>query len=456
VSLRLSRPSKWASWLIGIGLLGLAVRLGYVFLYQYHVHIGGDSFYYHYGANLLADGKGFIQPYDYVDLHRVTQAAEHPPLYIVLLGAESWLGLSSYTDHQVLSCLIGTATIFVIGYTAKQLFGKGAGLFAAAVVAIYPYFWFNDGGVLSEGTAQLTTAITVLLAYRFWQQRTYKRAIWLGVGIALAVLSRAEAILLPVLLLLPLVLFMKGMAWKRRIGLILASGLTTCLVLGPWVGYNLSRFAKPVTVSSGFDITLLSANCPITWYGEFRGYWSVKCALAVHVPTDVHDLSLKAPYYRKAALDYVKAHKRELPMLELAREGRTWGWYRPFQNVEFDSNIETKPLNWGYMGLSMLWILEAASIGGVFFMRRRKIPVTPLVALLVNVAISTGLTFGQSRYRASAEVALVLMGTAGFVGLMELIKRRRHRLPPEVSVADGPTPEQAESTQPTGTPRARV
>ncbi len=404
------------------------MRLGYVFAYQYHVHIGGDSFYYHYGANLLADGKGFIQPYTYYGpTHLSVQAAEHPPLYIVLLGAQSWLGMSSYTDHQMLSCLIGTATIFVIGYTAKNLFGKGAGLFAAGVVAVYPYFWFNDGGVLSEGTAQLTTAVTVLLAYRFWQKRSYERAVWLGIGIALAILSRAEALLLPVLLLVPLVLFMKGMPWKRRVGLVLASGISTVLVIGPWVGYNLSRFEKPVTVSSGFDITLLSANCPITWYGTFRGYWSVKCALdsPIKVPADITDLSVKAPYYNKGALDFVKAHKRELPMLELAREGRTWGWYRPFQNVEFDSNIETKPLNWGYMGLSMLWILEAASIGGIFMMRRRKIPVTPCVALLVNVAISTGLTFGQSRYRASAEIALVLLGTGGFVAISDLVRRRR-------------------------------
>ncbi|MCW2548450.1 MAG: hypothetical protein JWN96_2910, partial [Mycobacterium sp.] len=190
-------------------MLGLTVRLGYVFIYQYHVPIGGDSFYYHYGANLLADGKGFIQPYDYYQRGWTVQAAEHPPLYIAVLGLESWIGLHTYLDHQILSCLIGTATIFVIGFTAKQLFGKGAGLFAAVIVAIYPYFWFNDGGVLSEGMAQLTTAITVLLAYRFWKKRDIPSGVWLGVGIALATLSRAEAILLPVLLLVPMVLWMK-------------------------------------------------------------------------------------------------------------------------------------------------------------------------------------------------------------------------------------------------------
>jgi 4-amino-4-deoxy-L-arabinose transferase-like glycosyltransferase len=442
VPFRLRRPSRWLTALIAIALLGLTVRLGYLFIYQYHVFIGGDSFYYHYGANLLADGKGFIQPYDYFQRHWTVQAAEHPPLYIVILGFESWLGGRSYTDHQVLSCFIGTITIFVIGYTAKELFGKAAGIFAAVIVAIYPYFWFNDGGVLSEGTAQLTTAITVLVAYRFWKSRSIKGAIWLGVWIALATLSRAEAILLPVLLMVPLVLFMKTLAWKRRIALILASGVASIVVLAPWVGYNISRFDKTVTVSSGFDVTLASANCDLTYFGQFRGYWSAPCV--IHVPREYRDLSLQAGVYRKKALDYIKSHKRDLPGLLLAREGRTWGVWPWWQNPQLDSSVETKPLNWGRFGTGMLWVLEAASIGGFFVMRKRKIPVTPMIALIINVTISTAITFGQSRYRSSAEIALVLMATAGFAGLWQLIERRRHPVAPtEAAIAtDGERPVQ--------------
>ncbi|HEX4428497.1 MAG TPA: glycosyltransferase family 39 protein [Frankiaceae bacterium] len=437
--LPLHRPSRWWAIMIAVALLGLTVRLGYVFIYQYHVHIGGDSYYYHYGANLLATGHGFIQPYDFFQRGWAVQAAEHPPLYIVLLAGESFIGLHTYLEHQIFTCLMDTATVVIIGYSARELFGKGAGIFAAVIVAIYPYFWFNDGAVLSEGTAQLTTALTVLWAYRFWQRRTVKSACWLGVGMALATLSRAEALLLPVLMLVPMVLWMKGMAWKRRITLILASGLTTSLLLGPWVGFNLSRFAKPVTVSSGFDVTLLSANCDLTYKGPFRAYWAALCV--IYKPRVYRDLSLQAGIYRKDALDYIKAHKSEVPLLVVDREGRTWDWYRPLQNVQLDSTIETKPLNWGRFGLGILYLLQASSIFGVFVMRRRKLPVTPLAALIVNVVISTAITFGQSRYRASAEIAFVLMGTAGFVGLAEIVKRWRQRgLPPadDAAALDAP------------------
>src|SRR4051812_18592711 len=70
---------RWAVAFAGIGLLGLAVRLTFLFAANYHIPILGDAFYYHYGANLLADGKGFIQPQDYYFRGWTVQAAEHPP-----------------------------------------------------------------------------------------------------------------------------------------------------------------------------------------------------------------------------------------------------------------------------------------------------------------------------------------------------------------------------------------
>ena len=123
--------------------------------------------------------------------------------------------------------------------------------------------------------------------------------------------------------------------------------------------------------------------------------------------------------------DFIKAHKSELPLLVLEREGRTWDWYRPLQNVQLDSTIETKPLNWGRFGLVMLYFMQASSIFGIYVMRRRRLPLTPLIALIVNVMISTAITFGQSRYRAAAEEAFVLLTTAAFAGVLEIVKRRR-------------------------------
>ncbi len=51
-----------------------------------HQTVWGDSYFYHESANLIADGKGFINPIDWIENHVRIQAADHPPLYLLYLG----------------------------------------------------------------------------------------------------------------------------------------------------------------------------------------------------------------------------------------------------------------------------------------------------------------------------------------------------------------------------------
>ena len=445
---RLHMPSRWTWGLIVICLLGLGIRLAYVFVVQYHVRIAGDAFYYHNGANLLADGKGFIQPYDFIQRHKTNQAADHPPLYIMVLAIGSLLGARSFTAHQVISCFIGTSTIAIMGVTARRVISPWAGIVTAIIVAAYPNFWLNDGVVLSEGLAQTTTALTVMFAYAFWRKPSMKWAIWLGVAMALASLTRAEAILLPILLTLPLAFGLKRLPWKRRISLLLVSWLATGLVLSPWVGYNLSRFAKPVYISSGFAPALLSGSCDAAWFGPARGYWSFKCI--VNTPRTYEDISLQDQIYSKIATKYIKKHLSQLPAVEVAKVGRLWNWYRPTQTPLFDGFVETRPKDWTEFAIVVLYVLELATIPGIIVFRRRGIPVSPCVALFINVTLSAMISFGQTRYRASAEVGLVLLAVGSFDGLREHLKgrRARRRLPPATDATDVPsdTTQEAETS----------
>ena len=59
---------------------------------------------------------------------------------------------------------------------------------------------------------------------------------------------------------------------------------------------------------------------------------------------------------------------------------------------------------------------------GVVVLRRRRVPVFPLLAFPITVLISVALTFGQARYRAPAEAALVILAA---VAIDAAIERRR-------------------------------
>ena len=52
--------------------------------------MSGDGAYYHYGANYLADGKGFVDPIALL-LGVHLPGADHPPAWIVVLSDASLL-----------------------------------------------------------------------------------------------------------------------------------------------------------------------------------------------------------------------------------------------------------------------------------------------------------------------------------------------------------------------------
>ena len=75
----LPRPSRtWWLVLLAIVVVALGVRVGYTLGWKQVDTIAGDPYYYHRGANLLADGHGFVHPYGF-DKGVTIPAADHPP-----------------------------------------------------------------------------------------------------------------------------------------------------------------------------------------------------------------------------------------------------------------------------------------------------------------------------------------------------------------------------------------
>src|SRR5262245_43519717 len=61
-----ARPRRFGMWLAVVTLAGLAVRLVYLFGWRTPWTVLGDPYYYHHGANLLADGEGYVHPYQFL------------------------------------------------------------------------------------------------------------------------------------------------------------------------------------------------------------------------------------------------------------------------------------------------------------------------------------------------------------------------------------------------------
>ena len=313
-------------------------------------------------------------------------------------------------------------------------------------MAVYPNIWMSDELALSETLTPLLVAFVLLAAYRFWKKPGWKPMLLLGVSIGVTLLGRDELALLIPLILVPLALFAK-VRWRARLALAGLGTLVALTVVAPWVGYNMSRFEKPTFISTGFGITLASANCSLTWSGPVEGYWALPCSL--HTPLNPHaDKSVQSSEAQAHAMKFIRAHESRLWRVELARVGRAFGAYHPLQQVWLDYYVETRPYHWALVGLGMYYFLAALSVGGVFILRRRGVPVLPLLAIGVDVVATVLVTFGQTRYRTPFEVSLALLAAVQVDWICGRLWRRR-------ASDDGPSDNGAADNGPSANPPGR-
>jgi 4-amino-4-deoxy-L-arabinose transferase-like glycosyltransferase len=301
---------------------------------------------------------------------------------------------------------------------------------AAGLAAVYPNLWAYDGALESETIAQLAVALCLLAAYGWWREPTPRRAGLLGAAIALGALTRAEMVFLALLLVVPLVVLRSELLRRERFRHLTAAWVATALVIAPWCTYNLTRFERPTLLSTGFGVALDSSACDEAYYGPFTGYWSRSCVLAAvarsGLPDDA-DRSVVEAVHRDNATRYISGHLSRLPIVALARVGRVTGLWQLRQQAVLDNFVGGRELWvawsawWSYFALAIL------SIAGGVILRRRRVPVFPLASLPVLALITTVVFFGLVRYRAIAEVSLVLLAAVAVDAAITALTERNSR-----------------------------
>jgi 4-amino-4-deoxy-L-arabinose transferase-like glycosyltransferase len=437
-------------WIIVIA--ALAWRVGYVLVTKRTAVVWGDSVAYHDGANLLASGKGFIDPLRYALSGAHFQSAAHPPLYMLYLATWSLVGLKSALWHRIASCVLGAATVGLIGLLGRRLAGDRAGLIAALLAAAYPHLWLNDAALLSETAAAFAVVLAMLAVERFREEPTYARTWQLGGALALAVLGRAELLILIPAIALPLVLRARGLELRDRLLRVGAVGVMAVVLLGPWVGYNLVRFNQPVLLSNGFGATLEGGSCHATFYGPDIGYWAYcpgendvtkvpppsAATLARWKADPAGTLTERRAYFRrvfegtgdesqrdviarKDALKYIRAHEGQVPLVIAARIGRVWNVFRPWQNARLDGLVEGRGLAQARVALVAFYLYAVAGIVGLVALRRRRHPIWPYLVLVAVVTFTVSISFAVQRYRIPVDAVLPALAA---VGIDALLRRR--------------------------------
>lgn len=419
---------------IVIPVLGLLVRVAYA-VSRRHDEVGGDAYYFHNQANLIADGHGFINPlvHAYADVERA--AADHPPLYSAYLAVWSLLGVRSPLGHMLASALLGTATVVLVGLAGRRLGGPRVGLLAATAAAIHPNLWLWDGMLLSETASAFTVALFLHLVVRFLETPSAPRLAAVGASIGLAALARSEMVLLTIGLVALVPLLPRATAAARararerpgvtgaldrltatRVG---AAGVAVaCLVavIVPWSAYNQTRFTHPVPLSTGAGLVLVSSNCDLTYEGELLGYWSFVCSVegGLQAGTDpFDDASETDRKLREVAVDFARDRPERLPVVAAARLGRVVGVFRPFQQVGLLERAEGVPRWVSEVNVGTWYLLAGLAVVGARRLRRDGVPLVALLAPILTVLVVAVLVYGIWRFRAPGDVAVCLLAAVG-------------------------------------------
>ncbi|MFA9564597.1 MAG: glycosyltransferase family 39 protein [Acidimicrobiales bacterium] len=416
-----------------IGLAALTLRVVYVLGAKRNdgidITIGekaGDQYYYSLAAEALAEGRGFVVPwFDTVTL----PAADHPPLTALVAAPASLLPGWSVLPQRLTMCVVGAVAVVVIGYLGRHVGGRRAGLVAGALAAVAPALWINDGLIMSESLGALTVAGVLLALYRWRDQPSVQRAAVVGALCGFAVLARSEAALLAPITIAPMLLWSGDVAGAQRLRQIGAAAALTLLVLAPWVVPNLFRFEEPVFLSTNDGLTLYGANCyPGVYQGDGIGLWTLECPLAED--TTGLDQSEVSALYRERAFETIADHTDRLPAVVAARVGRVWSFYRPEQMISYNTGEgretwASRAAVWGFYLL-----LVPAAVGG-WLLHRRKVALWPLLSQFVNVTLVAALFYGLTRFRISAEVALIVLAAVTIAALWD---RWRPPVTPSIDV----------------------
>src|ERR687898_706017 len=331
----------------------LVLRVAYILGWKLDQPLRGDAVYYSWQAELLADGKGFVRP------RFGGPAADHPPLTSLAMTPFAW-ATDSLTTRRLAMAVIGVAVVIACAYLGHLLAGPRAGAIAGVIAAVYPNLWMNDALIMSDTLTALFVALFLIAIYRWHERPSVRNAGLVGLAAGLGTLTRAEIPLLVVLV------------------------------------------AVPVMLSTNDGIPLGGGNGDRA-YEDVIGFWDLECA-----PPVQGDQSVQSEAYRRLAVDYARDHLDRVPAVVLARVGRVWSAYHPFDMACVNQGEGREP--WASrLGVWSYWALLPFVAAGWWILRQRRRPTWPLIAPFVMVTIVAAAFYGITRFRVPAEVSIVVL-----------------------------------------------
>lgn len=386
-----------------------------------------DQISYHNLALRVLEGHGFtfgtlwwpITPAD-------APTAHWSFLYtLYLVFVYSIFGPNPIVARILQAIIVGILHPYIAYRIGEKIFTKTIGLVAAAITAVYVYFFYYGAALMTEPFYITAILFALYFAIQLAENTDKNRDIQLGLalGISLGIIVVLRQVFL---LFLPfLFLWMWIARFKRRGGLPLFSTVVSIFVLLlfvlPITYFNYSRFHRFVLLNTNSGYAFFWGNNPI--YGtKFIPILPTKTYQEM-IPQEVRHLDEAAldQELLKQGIQFVTDDPTRYALLSLSRIPPYFMFWYSSQSSTL-SNIARI----GSFGVFLPFMLYGLFLG--IKQNRKNLLTSPVGLLIIFTVVYSGvhiLTWTLIRYRLPVDAVLIPFAGLALVELAERIFKTR-------------------------------
>jgi 4-amino-4-deoxy-L-arabinose transferase-like glycosyltransferase len=384
-----------------------------------------------YGAAPMLDEEGYIRWARAIAGGEVRGDAVfyQDPLYPYLLALALRLSGGALIGARLLQVGLGAVAVAATFGCGRRLFGVPAGLLAALLVALHGVHIYSQAELLKEPLATALTALFLWLGVRADAEE--RRRDWLGLGIALGLLSllRGNA-----LAFLPVA---AAWAWLRPAGRARGAALVLCgaaLAIAPVTLRNLVVGRELVLTTAQAGPNFYIGNNPLA-DGTYAALPFVRAspefeardfrAEAIRRTGRELTASDVSRFWWREALAWMREHPAQALRLWLRKAWLVVDSYEVPDNESFACmRAHFMPSLWvGFVGMGLL--LGPAVVGAALWARRGAAALPALFALVYAGTLVA--FFVVSRYRLPLVPPLAIFAARLLVAIHDELAARRVR-----------------------------
>ena len=392
-----------------------------------------DQVSYHALALRVLNGYGFTFDKNWWPMTAANSPTAHWSfLYTIYLVGVYKLSATPVAARVIQGLIVGFLHPYLVYLIGRRVFSPMVGVIAAGVTALYSYFIYYGGTLMTE-PFYITAILGVLyLAIRLVDAEDSKSELWLAGGLGLIL---GITLLLRQLFLLFIPFLFLWLWWACRKKKIFANLWISALSIGimvlmilPVTAYNYSRFQRFVLLNTNAGYAFFLANHPI--YGtdfiparEMEDYQSL-------VPSELQSLDEAAldQALLQRGLQFVQDDPARYFLLSLDRIPEYFRFW-PSSDSGMISNIARV----SSFGLAFPWMI----IGLVIWFRSRweskssEFFQDPGTLLLLFCMVYTGIhivSWALVRYRLPVDAVLILFTALALQTVYEWFVAKRYTL----------------------------